>query len=114
MTTRRTFLSFSIGSALLASLLGTAKASPPSRDLSTYVLFANDGIRARGLRIVSGDVGVNQGGLRAHDAIDGPDSTIAGDVVSVGGRSRCAELFFSSSVAHVPPRAGQGRSSRSP
>ena len=49
MTTLRTFLSFSIGSALLASLLGTARASPASRDLSTYVLFANDGIRARGL-----------------------------------------------------------------
>ena len=63
---------------------------------------------------MSGDVGVNQGGLRAHDAIDGPDLDVAGDVVSVGGRSRCAQLFFSSSVAHDAPACGPGTQFQEP
>jgi hypothetical protein len=110
MTTlfRRAF--FSTGIGLVTCLLGTAVASGPSRDLSTYVLFGDQGIRARGFRIDRGDVGVNQGGLRAHDAIDGPDSTLAGDVVSVGGRSRCAELFFTTAVTHAAPSCGPGTS----
>ena len=110
MTTlfRRTF--FSTGIGLVTCLLGTAVASAPSRDLSTYVLFGDQGIRARGFRIDRGDVGVNHGELRAHDAIDGPDSTLAGDVVSVGGRSRCAELFFTTAVTHAAPSCGPGTS----
>src|SRR5262249_5310918 len=99
---------FSTGIGLVTCLLGTASASGPSRDLSSYVLFGDHGIRARGFRIDRGDVGVNQGELRAHDAIDAPDSTLAGDVVSVGGRSRCSDLFFSAAVMHAAPSGGPG------
>jgi len=96
--------------ALVTFLLGTAMAAGPSHDLSTYVLFGDHGIRARGFRIDHGDVGVNQGSITAHDAVDGPDSALAGDVVSVGGRSRCAELFFTTAVAHSAPSCGPGTS----
>jgi hypothetical protein len=95
---------------LVTFLLGTAVAAGPSHDLSTYVLFGDHGIRARGFRIDHGDVGVNQGSITAHDAVDGPDSALAGDVVSVGGRSRCAELFFTTAVAHSAPSCGRGTS----
>src|SRR5262245_21258104 len=96
------------GIGLVTCVVGTAVASGPSHDLSTYVLFGDHGIRARCFRIDRGDVGVNQGSLRAHDAIDGPDSTLAADVVSVGGRSRCAELFFTTAVDHAAPSCGPG------
>jgi hypothetical protein len=96
------------GIGLVTCLLGTAVASGPSHDLSTYVLVGDHGIRARGFRIDRGDVGVNQGSLRVHDAIDAPDSTLAGDVVSVGGRSRCAQLFFATAVDHAAPSCGPG------
>src|SRR5262245_16500354 len=101
---------FSTGIGLVTCLLGTAAASGPSRNLSSYVLFGDEGIRARGFRVDRGDVGVNQGELRAHDAIDAPDSTLAGDVVSVGGRSRCSELFFTTAVTHAAPSCGPGTS----
>src|SRR5262249_3881855 len=94
-----------LSTALAVSVAGMAAADGPSRDLSTYVRFVTTGMRARGFHIESGDVGVNQGGLVAHDAIDGPDSTLAGDVVSVGGRSRCARLFFTDAAQ---PAAGCG------
>ena len=110
MTTflRRAFVSTAI--APVTFLLGTAVAAGPSRDLSTYVLFADHGIRARGFRIDHGDVGVNQGSITAHDTVDGPDSALAGDVVSVGGRSRCRQLFFTTAVAHSAPSCGPGTS----
>ena len=110
MTTflRRAWVSTAI--ALVTFLLGTAAAAGPSHDLSTYVLFGDHGIRARGFRIDHGDVGVNQGSLTAHDAVDGPDSALAGDVVSVGGRSRCGQLFFTTAVAHSAPSCGPGTS----
>ena len=110
MTTllRRAWVSAAI--ALVTFLLGTAAAAGPSHDLSTYVLFGDHGIRARGFRIDHGDVGVNQGSLTAHDAIDAPDSTLAADVVSVGGRSQCAELFFTTAVDHAAPSCGPGTS----
>src|SRR5262249_54338745 len=92
----------------LANSPGVARGEGPSRDLSSYVLVGEHDIRARGLRIVRGDVGVNQGSLRAHDAIDGSGSTLAGDVVSVGGRSRCAQLFFATAVTHAAPSCGPG------
>jgi len=89
--------------------MGAAAAiAAPSRDLSTYVLVGGDGIRARGLRILHGDIGVNQGSLLVHDTLDGPDSMLAGDVVSVGGRSRCAGLFFAGAVNHTAPGCGPG------
>jgi len=105
---RRAFVLTGIG--LATCLPGTAIASGPSRDLSTYVLFGDHGIRARGFQIDRGDVGVNHGELQAHDAIDGPDSTLAADVVSVGGRSRCTELFFTTAVKHAAPSCGPGTS----
>src|SRR5262245_33556256 len=108
MTTHRTRMALTIGTVLIFFLGGMAAAAGPSRDLSSYVLFGNNGIRARGLRITGGDVGVNQGSLRAHDAVDGPASTLAGDVVSVGGRSRCLELFFTSAVTHAARQCGPG------
>jgi len=92
----------------LVLLVGSASGAEPSRDLSAYVLFGNDGIRARSLHIVQGDVGVNHGSLAAHDAIDGPSSTVAGYVVSVGGGSRCAQLFFASALGHTAPACGPG------
>jgi hypothetical protein len=103
---RRAFVLAGIG--LVTCLVGTAVASGPSHDLSTYVLFGDHGIRARGFRIDRGDVGVNQGSLRAHDAIEAPDSTLAADVVSVGDRSRCAQLFFAAAVDHAAPSCGPG------
>ena len=103
---RRAFVLAGIG--LVTCLVGTAVASGPSHDLSTYVLFGDHGIRARGFRIDRGDVGVNQGSLRAHDAIEAPDSTLAADVVSVGDRSRCAQLFFTAAVDHAAPSCGPG------
>src|SRR5262249_28520273 len=98
------------GIALVTCLLGTDVAAGPSRDLSTYVLFGDHGIRARGFRIDRGDIGVNHGELRAHNAIQAPESTLAGDVVSVGGRSRCAELFFTRSVTRAARSCGPGTS----
>src|SRR5262249_49751561 len=97
-----------------ASAGGAVPAAGPSRDLSTYVLFADGGIRARGFRIVRGDVGVNHGALRAHDTVDAPVSTLAADVVAVGGRSGCAGLFFTTSVEHAAPGCGPGMAYQGP
>src|SRR5262245_54866626 len=85
----------------------------PSRNLDSYVLFAGSRIRARRLRITSGDVGVNRGSLRIHDAITAPNSTVAADVVQVGERSQCAQIFFGTEVDGAPG-CGPGRPYTSP
>ncbi len=64
-----------------------------STDLDTYALFAADALRARGLRVPAGDVGVNDGPLWVTDALSGPDTTVVADLVRVGRRSRCLGIL---------------------
>jgi cysteine-rich repeat protein len=79
-----------IATAMLA-VASVARAQ--STDLDTYALFAAEALRARGLRVPAGDVGVNAGPLWVTDALNGPDATVVADLVRVGRKARCAGIL---------------------
>ena len=79
--------------ALAALVVSGAGAAQPSADLDTYAVFATASLRASGLRVLSGNVGVDRGPLTIHGALDAADAVVAADVVRLGGPARCAALF---------------------
>jgi hypothetical protein len=93
---------------LLMGWVGSAHGAEPSRDAGSYVLLAGSGLRIRGLRLASGDVGVNDGVLRTTGRLDAPKSALAASVVDLDPRSRCDALFFSGSVDRTAPGCGPG------
>src|SRR2546425_5803973 len=70
--------------ALLLTAVTTAPAGAQSRDMDSYLLFALQGMRTKGLSVSSGNIGVNDpnGAISsAHGVIDAPQSDV------VAGRS---------------------------
>ena len=93
---------------LLIGWLGSAHGAELSRDAGSYALLAGSELRIRGLRLAGGDVGVNDGVLRASGRLDAPTSLVAASVVDIDPRSSCDALFFSGSVARAAPGCGPG------
>ena len=79
--------------ALTLALAAAAGAADVSRRLDDYVLFASDGLRTRGLRVVAGDLGVDAGVFDTRATVDAPASTIGADVVRLASTSTCGALF---------------------
>jgi hypothetical protein len=82
--------------ALLLTALTTAPAAAQSRDLDSYLLFALEGMRTKGLSISSGHLGVNDPNgaiFSAHGTIDAPESDIVAGMVRASVRSRCRHLY---------------------
>ncbi len=79
--------------AATVALATTSPVGAQSTNLDGYALFAAEGLRARGLRVPAGDVGVNAGPLWVTDALDGPDTTVVADLARVGRKSTCLEIL---------------------
>src|SRR5438046_1871538 len=82
--------------ALLLTALTTATAGAQSRDLDSYLLFALQGMRTKGLSISSGHIGVNDPSgaiFSAHGVIDAPQSDVVAGMVRASVRSRCRNLY---------------------
>ena len=81
---------------LLAALV-PLPAAAQSRDVNTYVLFALDELRTKGLTIVAGDVGVNAAGgslsASSHGVISAPHSAIVADMTRMSTQSVCLQHF---------------------
>lgn len=89
--------------AVLTLVLATAGgAADVSRQLDDYVLFASAGLRTHGLRVVSGDLGVDAGVFDTRAAVDAPVSTIGADVVRLASTSRCGALFATGIEREAP------------
>jgi len=97
-----------LASATLPIVLAGDVHAQPSRDVGRYVLLAGDELRVGGLRVTSGDVGVNAGLLRSYEPIDAPVSTLVGDVIHIDARSRCDALYFSDRVELTGRGCGPG------
>src|SRR5438552_18196141 len=97
----------SIASGLLIILAVPATLrAQPSTDIESYALFAVDGIRAHGLVVTDGNVGVNSptGELFSAFPILAPESRLSANSVRIPG-SECKDLF-----GHDPaPHAGGQR-----
>ena len=72
-----------------------SRAVAPSGDLASYVLFAADGLRARALQVVTGNVGVNASGstLRAGMLLDAPGSEVSADTARIPQTAACQRLI---------------------
>ena len=70
-------------------LLARAASAQPSTNLDTYVLFAQDNLRARTLTVNGGNVGVNDGLLYFRGAILAGQSEIAADMVHMDSSTTC-------------------------
>src|SRR5947207_4310226 len=82
--------------ALLLTALTTAPAGAQSRDMDSYLLFALQGMRTKGLSVSSGNIGVNDpnGAISsAHGVIDAPQSDVVAGMVRASVRSRCRRLY---------------------
>lgn len=77
--------------ALAAILCTPTRAAEVSQDLDSYSLFAASSLRAKRLRVVSGDVGVSAGSLSVSSFQAAESQVIANDVRV--GRSTCRRLF---------------------
>jgi YVTN family beta-propeller protein/cysteine-rich repeat protein len=90
----------SLRCVLLAVLVTAPRvAGAQSTDLGSYVLFATDEMRARGLAVERGDVGVNNGPLfvRTGVILDAPTSEVSADQASIPSDAICRRL-----VARLP------------
>ncbi|MGH7896036.1 MAG: DUF3604 domain-containing protein, partial [Candidatus Binatia bacterium] len=76
----------------LVVLVCPAFAAAPRRTIESYALLAIESLRAKGLTVESGDVGVNSGGLVAS-GIKAPGSQLVADSVRLAGRTSCAGVF---------------------
>jgi len=82
--------------ALLLTAVTTAPAGAQSRDMDSYLLFALQGMRTKGLSVSSGNIGVNDpnGAISsAHGVIDAPQSDVVAGMVRASVRSRCRRLY---------------------
>ena len=82
---------------LLLAAVVPLPAAAQSRDLNSYVLFALDELRTKGLTIVAGDVGVNAAGgslsASSHGVISAPHSAIVADMTRMSTQSVCQQHF---------------------
>src|SRR5262249_30974893 len=80
--------------AVVAILLATvpAHAAGPARILEGYALFASDSLRARGLRVDGGDVGVNKGRLVASN-LTAPSGRLVASKIRLGRGAACSTAF---------------------
>jgi hypothetical protein len=97
---------FSPATAILALvhllLSGGALWAQP-RDLGSYVLFADTELRAHGLTVTKGNIGVNDGLLTSTNrTLLAGTSTVAASSVRLEERSQCAALF-SNDVQNTGP-----------
>jgi hypothetical protein len=75
-------------------LPGAGRASDPT-DVAAYVLLAEQELRAKGLRVDSGNLGVSAPGgfFLATRTLDAPDSLVAADVVRLRNQATCGEVL---------------------
>jgi hypothetical protein len=74
---------------------GGAVRAQPSKNLDAYAIFAVNGLRARSLRVMSGDIGVNAGPLDLRSGLAAPTSVVVADQLQVGTAANCAALYTS-------------------
>jgi len=82
--------------ALLLTAVTIAPAAAQSRDMDSYLLFALEGMRTKGLSVSSGNIGVNDpnGAISSsHGTIDAPQSDVVAGMVRASVRSRCRRLY---------------------
>src|SRR3989442_15053523 len=82
--------------ALLLTAVTTAPAGAQSRDMDSYLLFALQGVRTKGLSVGNGNIGVNDpnGAISsAHGVIDAPQSDVLAGMARASLCSRCCRLF---------------------
>lgn len=77
-------------SLLLAASAGAATLPAPNID--SFALFALQNFRSHHLEIAEGDIGVNDGVLRARGGLFASRSTIVADIAQLGPPSSCAAL----------------------
>ncbi len=92
--------------AFLLTGFWVATAAAQGRHLDSYVLFALEGIRTKGLTLSSGDIGVNDpnGAISAssHGVIDAPQSDLIAGMVRASVNSRCRHLYANLAVGTMP------------
>lgn len=92
-------------SALLVAALLAAPCltfAGPSTDLDTYALFAAKKLTAKGITLLGGNIGVNDGSLFVHDYLDAPGSDVAADQVNVPTTASCSQQFANTSSKASP------------
>lgn len=101
---------------LTAGWLVAAPATAPaqSRELSTYVLLGGSELRATGLTVSAGDIGVNDGTLYASRPIEAPSSRIVGTRMRLHSSSSCSQLFANDVLTLAAPACGPGTPFGSP
>ncbi|HZP40874.1 MAG TPA: hypothetical protein VFD84_05115 [Candidatus Binatia bacterium] len=99
--------------ASVCALASTAPAATPSRDLRSYVLFALDEIRGKGINLSGGNIGVNDGSLTIADFLNAASSQVVAKSVSIPASAQCLQLF-ANSVARTSPACGPATAFSSP
>jgi hypothetical protein len=92
---------FALAFAAAALFLGPAHLFAQSRDLNAYALFALTGMRTKGLNVVRGELGVNDGAfyLNSHGDLDAPQSDLAAKIVRIPLTARCKQVYAAGTVA---------------
>jgi hypothetical protein len=80
---------------LAAPFLAPLHVSAQSTELDDYALFALTGLRTKGLHVVRGHLGVNDGlfYLNSHGALDAPESDLAAELVRIPPTARCKQVL---------------------
>src|SRR5687767_11276198 len=81
-----------VASAVVCSLVGLAHAAP-RKTIEHYAVLASEGLRAKGLTVTQGDLGVNLGKLVVSGGLTAPSSQLVADVVRVSSPATCAAVY---------------------
>jgi hypothetical protein len=86
--------------AVAALFLGPAHVAAQATDLNGYALFALTGLRTKGLTVVRGNLGVNDGSfyMNSHGDLDAPQSEVAAETVRIPLTARCKQVYAASNV----------------
>src|SRR6266581_4622849 len=96
--------------ALLLTAVTTAPAGAQSRDMDSYLLFALQGMRTKGLSVSSGNIGVNDpNGViwSAHGVIDAPQSDVVAGMVRASERTLPPGTYGNVVVFSAGSRSGR-------
>ena len=99
-SSRTSMRSLAVVAILYATVSAHAQPSGPARILEGYALFASDSLRARGLRVDGGDIGVNKGRLVAS-SLEAPSGRLVASTIRLGRGAVCSTAFGGAVRGHA-------------
>lgn len=98
------------GAILLAAAFAAPALAVPRAVIERYAILTAEGLRAKGLTVANGDLGVTRGKLVVTEGLAAPASQLVADAVRITGPAACVGIHADGVEGATAscPRAGDG------